>query len=483
MNDDDIIQRLRNALDEVAAAPSVESTGESIVDAPHVRESFGLTRWIAVAAAVLLIGLATVALVQRSGSSNDDKASASTPAPNPTSTVPASTTDTPRSTLPVNDTGWYSINLSWLTPGTPVIEECCKRGPPPGSDVTMAWGDDNGIDQGLLVMRAKRSNTGGPATLTFSTYGMTKARAIALEKEITEGSGLPYVLPDSSMQLLGNGLAGDGNLVSQAWTNGANTVALSVGDYRGQLDLFTTNAGSVTPTQLGRAAALRFDDDMGTTFVWRPPTGSWATLHIDIGLAKRIDEILAAIQPAPVPTAAQSPTTTTIFASASTYTAKGVTIIDSGKGPMIAFAVADSLPPQGGDVPLANFDWSMVDGEQTVNGTTWGDSYDVTGTWDGHTFTLTGPPTPATHTGTPETPTHHSLTTGCTLEQMKPMLDALGKLDYKALGLIGTGSYNFDGHCGVQVRALFDTPAVRAAMAKVGTDVTLTFAFQPTTPG
>ena len=319
MNDDDIIQRLRSALDEVADAPA---SGEAIVDTPHVRESFGATRWIAVAAAVLLIGTASVVLVQRRGSDDPSSSATTSAATNPTTTSGTSPTSTPRTTV-LSDPGfstpsWYTFDLPWLTAGTPEFDHCCKPWPAPGPDLAMAWGELLGIDRGVMVLRAHRTLTGGPATLTYSTFGMTKAQAVALEKQVTEGSGLPYVLADPSMQLIGNGMYGDGSLVSQAWTNGSNTVALSVGDYRGQLELFTTNAGNVTTTTVAGHPALRFDDDMGSSFVWQNPPGTWSTLHIDIGLSKRIDEILGAVQPAHLPDEQAQPTTTTVDAATST---------------------------------------------------------------------------------------------------------------------------------------------------------------------
>jgi hypothetical protein len=50
--------------------------------------------------------------------------------------------------------------------------------------------------------------------------------------------------------------------------------------------------------------------------------------------------------------------------------------------------IDDSLPPQCGGVPIANWDWAAVDGEETRAGTTWGD-YRVVGTYDGESFTTT----------------------------------------------------------------------------------------------
>jgi hypothetical protein len=55
----------------------------------------------------------------------------------------------------------------------------------------------------------------------------------------------------------------------------------------------------------------------------------------------------------------------------------------------------DSLPPQCGDVPISNWDWEEVPGEETMSGTTWG-RYHVVGTYDEESFTVieTGPPQP-----------------------------------------------------------------------------------------
>ncbi|HSK16084.1 MAG TPA: hypothetical protein VK915_07935 [Gaiellaceae bacterium] len=78
------------------------------------------------------------------------------------------------------------------------------------------------------------------------------------------------------------------------------------------------------------------------------------------------------------------------------------TILEAGDaGPMLCLgAIADSYPPQCGDVPLAGWDWDAVEGEEHAAGTTWG-SYRVVGRFDGETFVVTevapfgeGPPGP-----------------------------------------------------------------------------------------
>jgi hypothetical protein len=58
-------------------------------------------------------------------------------------------------------------------------------------------------------------------------------------------------------------------------------------------------------------------------------------------------------------------------------------------GPMLCLgAMALSYPPQCGDVPIANWDWDAVEGEEKANGTSWG-QYHIVGTYDGETFTVT----------------------------------------------------------------------------------------------
>lgn len=71
------------------------------------------------------------------------------------------------------------------------------------------------------------------------------------------------------------------------------------------------------------------------------------------------------------------------------------TVLESPKhGPQLCFGgVMESLPPQCSGPDIVGWDWSKVDGEESANGTTWGD-YRVVGTWDGERLTLTEPPSP-----------------------------------------------------------------------------------------
>jgi len=55
--------------------------------------------------------------------------------------------------------------------------------------------------------------------------------------------------------------------------------------------------------------------------------------------------------------------------------------------------VLDSLPPQCDGVPVTNWDWAGVAGEERDGGVAWGE-YHVVGTYDGTSFTLTETPGP-----------------------------------------------------------------------------------------
>ena len=88
------------------------------------------------------------------------------------------------------------------------------------------------------------------------------------------------------------------------------------------------------------------------------------------------------------------PTTVRTPSSTAKYEVSATVLESPEHGPAICVGVMlTSLPPQCGDVPIANWDWAKVDGEERVGGTIWGE-YHVIGTFDGTVFTLTDPPGP-----------------------------------------------------------------------------------------
>lgn len=73
--------------------------------------------------------------------------------------------------------------------------------------------------------------------------------------------------------------------------------------------------------------------------------------------------------------------------------AVSTTVLESpDHGPQLCLGgVEQSLPPQCGGPDVVGFQWADADGEESANGTTWGE-YGLVGTWDGDRFTLTEPP-------------------------------------------------------------------------------------------
>ncbi len=73
------------------------------------------------------------------------------------------------------------------------------------------------------------------------------------------------------------------------------------------------------------------------------------------------------------------------------------TVLEAEEGPMLCLggAMPAIYPPQCGDLPVTNWDWAAVEGEESDMGVTWGD-FHVVGTLEGEAFTVTevGPSDP-----------------------------------------------------------------------------------------
>ncbi len=378
---------------------------------------------------------------------------------------------------------WYELDLPGFTAEEAVYTPCCPPTVAPGPATVMAWRSLEAPDGGLLTLLATPVLGGGPPTLVYAWTDMTDERAQELQAKVVPGAGLPYVLDDLTMELVGIGFAGMGELTAQRYTSADGTIELRIGDYTGQYDHLID--AEHRPITVAGLPGYVVDTPAGPVVLWQPASGDWAELIISQGLADRVDEIVAALRTAPwpgefTPTTVTVATPTTVLPSTE-YRGNVGGIIDSGdgRGPMLTFFWLDSLPPQGGSLPLAGFDWDMVEGEQTLNGVTWIDEpLGLTGTFDGTTFTLTEP-IAGPFTFTDDVLTYGTLTAGCTEADTAPARAALDALDQQALGLIESSDYVWDGHCGVQVYATFDTPELRAGLATLGDDVMVRIAFQP----
>jgi hypothetical protein len=100
--------------------------------------------------------------------------------------------------------------------------------------------------------------------------------------------------------------------------------------------------------------------------------------------------VIVGSTPASEPTPPEPPTL--VLSPPRRVQASGM-IIESaaGGGPRFCMSWEESLPPQCGGIPLANFAWAKVEGEETSNGVTFGD-YHVVGDFDGKALALAQPP-------------------------------------------------------------------------------------------
>jgi hypothetical protein len=92
-------------------------------------------------------------------------------------------------------------------------------------------------------------------------------------------------------------------------------------------------------------------------------------------------------------------------------TAGLVTVLDSGTGPQLCSAVAESYPPQCSGLPIEGWSWKDNPMHESASGTRWG-SFALVGTFDGEAFTVTDA-TPAALYDPMAEPDEPSLTTPC----------------------------------------------------------------------
>lgn len=488
IRDHDVIARLRSALDELTA-----SAGD---DSGSVRPTGTMTpaRWLAAAAAAVLVVGAVTAVVVNRGNQGESAAT-------PTTGAPITLPPTTEPTLIRVETPFFTLASPDLVPGERTFEACCAA----DRLLTMVWSSgeispsyltlteypagplaDVFPDEGSTVREVAAS------ILMIRSFGLTDAERDELSVQLVAGSGLPYVLPVDGWSVAAMGFTSGEDRLVQVYTplntdplsSYLPTVTLSVGEYRGEFDSLALSSDA-TQVVVAGYGGWKFTEADGTAVVfWDVGNGNWATLRIDAQLADRTDGLIAALseidpsQPVVEVEGGSDPVGETVPAPLERRYQGVASVIDTGNGPMIAFSFMDSLPPQGGDIPLVGFDWDMIDGEQSVNGTTWSEgSVLFTGTFDGTSFRLTEPATSGEGIEWPIGPTYDTVTPDCTDDDIAPDMEILSNLDDAGLHIISSGDYRWDGHCGVQVYAAFDTPELQAALAPLGDQVTLTIAF------
>ena len=129
---DPVIARLRSALDEVTA----ESDGLMALEAP--RPKVGVGRWMAVAAAtVLIVGAVTAIAINRNHAPEVSTAPTELPTTSPDTTVVAKEPELIRTETP-----GFRLVAPDLVPGERTLEQCC-RASLPGRQLVMAWSAPN----------------------------------------------------------------------------------------------------------------------------------------------------------------------------------------------------------------------------------------------------------------------------------------------------------------------------------------------------
>lgn len=310
--DDQIGARVRAALDELTS-----DLGDEVAAPPALTPSPVGRRLAMAAAAVLVIGAVAgigVNLAQR-----DDTGSADTLAPNSTARVtPSPSTPEPTATTPGAPAAWVVLASQDLVPGEVTVEPCCIPFPAPGPATVMAWASVDGLEDGLLLLTATPSADGTQTSLEYAANGFTADRTSELTSQVVAGSGLPYVLPDPGVTLLGFGMENAGAIVRQHYVGDRGTVTVTVGDYRGQLSpLVTYGFHRIDIPGFGIGGYRATVDGGGAYVVWQMPNGQWATLEVPPALADRTDGLVAALAPVATPpvavgTTESSDTTSTI---------------------------------------------------------------------------------------------------------------------------------------------------------------------------
>ncbi len=284
ITDDELVARMRAALDELTASPANEIR---LIGSARSAAARRRPKLVMAAAAVIIIGAVSAIAVNRAG--REDAPAASAPVATVPAALPSTTTPVAPSAAAVD---WYVLAGTDLVAAPITFEAGSLSGESAPAHV-MVWQIE---PSGLLFARAA-TRTDVP-DLDVTGWGIDEANVLRLRLEIVPGSGLPYVLPVPEATLLGSGLDTFGELHGQVYSSDDGSVRLSSGSYRGRLaEMADATDGAMV--EVAGASGYRFTGDDGTVHVmWRTPNGFWAALDIDPGLAGRTDELIASVRPA-----------------------------------------------------------------------------------------------------------------------------------------------------------------------------------------
>lgn len=309
---------------------------------------------------------------------------------------------------------------------------------------------------------------------SFDAYGLDDQRRRDLADKVLFDPLAGFTLPDPSMSLLAQGVDG-GLLQTQVFASAHGRVVLSVGDYRG-LEVSFAESGQVLPVSVAGASGYEVRMLNGEVhLVWETVEARWAMLVIPKELASRTAELAGAVTAASV----EEPGTERGPSAGLLYSGSVYVIEAPSQPPMIALGLDESYPPGGGDIPLAGWNWDDVPDETTVAGTTWGGPWEITGTWDGSTFTVTRPPIPGP---ADQTRPLGEQTPGCDQTRPQAAANRMALLDLATTAWLTANVDVWNGRCGVVVRSLLDSPALREAIAPFADEIEhVEFVFEPVT--
>jgi hypothetical protein len=334
-HDDDrwVIVRLRAALDEAAAGAGQEEREMM----PFKSGTGAPRRWLAIAAAtVLIVGAAAFALSRRSSDEPTEPAAPATTAPTapvaPTTAVPAATSTTVVDQPPP----WFTLQAPGFTAGDVVsslggsTQDLTQvwqiaQDPSPGyvtfeqpsggvvatppsastTDVTVPEGTAklivpkrDGVEQdhGFMVVWSRADGT----TWVFRSQGLTTDRLVAYAQSATPGSGLPVVLTEPGATVLGVGVTG-GPEHTQTYTGDGGTVDLRVESGGCGLCRLISAANIIDTPVAGTPGYAALMDDNSIEVTWDAGSGWWGHLTISPEISRGADGIIAEIVSAPFP--------------------------------------------------------------------------------------------------------------------------------------------------------------------------------------
>lgn len=334
-DDSVVIARLRSALDELTAGADVDSVPSPAPAGGRLTTG----RWLAIAAAtILVVGAATAVVVNR----NHAPETASSPTEVAT-TAPAPTTTATEPTLIRIVTPWYTLVSPDLVPG-----EIATVPNQLTDETSVAWALGGNPVDGLFILRsgpgspdmapADTSLAGyqmiGDQAVAVSSYGIDAQQQADLMAQVQPGSGLPWVLPVDGWTYLGMGTGNDGPTQQQTYSSGSGTVTIEIGPLANQF-LTLATVGDIQEVVVTGRNGWKATNDNGIYVLWPAgDSGQWASLTISESLADRVDGLIAAV-------AEVDPTQPTV---------ESVPVPDTSAGAVVGQLV----------VPSIDIDWFVV---------------------------------------------------------------------------------------------------------------------------